>query len=200
MADENNENGNSTNTDENQNSTNPGDSSDAGGAANDSPKSLLDSDKYKNASPEEQRDMLVEQNRRLFARNQKPPAKHEEPNPKKPDPVPPANNSSSTQTPEGLSTKDVLKLRRDGFSEAEILEIDEQATNLGVPVSKLLSNETFKQGIEAKRKAKKVEQGTPGPTTRSVIKSSDGKPFSQLKTREERKAAFENRSVGNTSE
>lgn len=83
---------------------------------------------------------------------------------------PAEDDSSDDDTDDPLES--ALKLRAEGFSDQEILDLRKQARQLNVPVKTLLQNETFKQGIEARRKAAKeqqaVEQATPSPTSRTV--------------------------------
>jgi hypothetical protein len=87
-----------------------------------------------------------------------------------------------------LSVNDFLALRKEKFSDEEIALVAEEASKLGVPVTKVLSNSTFKAGIEALREKAKIEQATPNPSSRSTTVSN--KSFSAL-PKEQQKASYE---------
>lgn len=90
---------------------------------------------------------------------------------------PPASGNGSPQGQnEDLPVREVLELRKQGFSEGEILDLVDQAKSLGVPVGKILSNEHFKAGFEVKRSKGKSEANTPAPSFTSVT-SSTGKKW-----------------------
>ncbi|MCL5667325.1 MAG: hypothetical protein M1383_06170 [Patescibacteria group bacterium] len=112
----------------------------------------------------------------------------------KPDSQPKPDASPQPAKPEQVSQdlpiKDVLKLKSEGYSDAEILEIAEQANSMKISVSALLNNQTFKKGIEANRAEKKVNQGTPAPSQRAAF-SQKAKSIKDLKTPAERQAAFD---------
>ena len=93
-------------------------------------------------------------------------------------PVAPSDETS-------LSTRDFLKLRKEGYSDNEVLNIVEQSETLGVPVSKLIDNPLFKKAIEAGRSEAEAEQATPAPSQASV-KIGD-KPVSEMTNDEKRK-------------
>ena len=102
------------------------------------------------------------------------------------------------QGSQDLPIKDVLKLKSEGFTDAEILEIAEQANSMKISVSALLSNPTFKKGIEATRAEKKVDQGTPAPSQRAAF-SQKARAIKDLKTPAERQAAFDAQKRGKRS-
>jgi hypothetical protein len=56
-----------------------------------------------------------------------------------------------------LSITEVLKLRDEGYSDKEILDLTEHAKSLGVPVEKILTNPVFKQGMVAEREKARVD-------------------------------------------
>lgn len=116
------------------------------------------------------------------------PPKQEQP-PKKPESE--QAPAKDLKAPE-LSVTDVLSLKNEGFSDAEILGFSTDARNMGVPVSSLVSNETYKAGIEAKRAKAKVKAETPATSQRGGFQYK-GKPFSALKSDDDRRAAFESR-------
>lgn len=97
----------------------------------------------------------------------------------------------AAQSPEvkgDLSINDFLTLRKEKFSDEEIAMVAEEASKLGVPVTKVLSNSTFKAGIEAIRERAKIEQATPAPSNRSNTVSN--KQFAAL-PKDQQKASYE---------
>lgn len=116
-----------------------------------------------------------------------------------PKPNAPANEQPKPeQGSQDLPIKEVLRLRSEGYSEAEILEIAEQANSMKVSVTQLLGNEIFKKGIEAKRQQEKVNQTTPGPSQRAGF-ASKAKSIKDLKTPAERQAKFDELKKGKRS-
>lgn len=91
--------------------------------------------------------------------------------------TPPAAQPAQPVTPD-LSIKEVLKLRKEGFSDEEILNLSERANSLGVPVDKILSDPIFKSGIAAEREKARIEQGTPVSTPSSSI--VNGKSWDEI--------------------
>ncbi len=106
--------------------------------------------------------------------------------------------AKSEQGSQDLPIKDVLKLKSEGFTDAEILDIAEQANSMKISVSALLSNPTFKKGIEAARAEKKVDQTTPAPSQRAAF-SQKARSIKDLKTPAERQAAFDQTKRGKRS-
>lgn len=76
----------------------------------------------------------------------------------------PASNAAAPTPEPDIPVRELLSLRSEGYSEKEILELVDEAKNLGIPVKKILQNPTFKQGLEVKRSKAKAEQNTPSPT------------------------------------
>lgn len=94
----------------------------------------------------------------------------------------------------GLTTRDVLRLRADGWNDKEILAVEEEATSMGVSPSKLLESSLYKAGLEARRAKERSEQATPSPSSRSSLTVGD-KPFN--KAMETAKSVDEVKSVFN---
>jgi len=114
-------------------------------------------------------------------------------NPVQSDQQPKPNASPEPGKPEqksDLTVSEVLKLRSEGFTESEILQIADQANKMKVSVNDLLTNEIFKKGIEAQRQQEKVNQTTPGPSQRGAF-SSKARDIKDLKTPAERQAKFD---------
>ena len=100
--------------------------------------------------------------------------------PKKPEPVVPE-----------LSIKEVLKLRKEGFSDEEILDLTERAQSLGTPVEKVLSDPIFKAGMEARREKARAEGAVPPSGSPSL--TAGGKSWDDIAlkgTPEEQSQAF----------
>ena len=131
---------------------------------------------------------LVETNKRLFARAKK---AEEELKSYKPKEKPEAKEKPSEELQfTDLKTREVLELRAEGYSDAEILQLHEQASRFGTPISKLKDNPLIKEGMEALRKKAKAAQATPAPSSRSSSLSLKGKSYGELKTDTERREAF----------
>jgi hypothetical protein len=77
------------------------------------------------------------------------------------------------ETPKSETTADpieaLLKLKADGFTDAEVLDLRAQARTLNVDVNTLLANPIFKAGMESKRQKAQIEQATPNPSGRSFV-------------------------------
>lgn len=135
---------------------------------------------------------LIETNKRLYAR-----AKKAEEETKQLREKPKSDEAPKATQDSGLPVRTVLELRKDGYSDAEILELEDESKKLNVPVSTLLSNDLFKKGLEAKRREAKIAQGTPTPSSRSGFFSEKGKSFSEMSA-DERRATFNARMAGNS--
>lgn len=99
-----------------------------------------------------------------------------------------APSAKAEEKAAGITIEQVLQLRNEGYSEGEILNLSSKAKGLGVSVDKLLSDETFKAGIQAEREKAKVESATPAPSTSSP--KIGGKTFEEM-TDAERKANWD---------
>lgn len=93
-----------------------------------------------------------------------------------------------TPAPQADDIEAVLRLRSEGYSDKEILEVRSKAKKYGVPIVNLLEDDLIKSGIEAGRAKAKVEQATPQPSTRSNP-TVGGKEFNQM-TPDERSKNF----------
>jgi len=99
-----------------------------------------------------------------------------------------ASNLSDTSSND-LSARDILKLKKDGYSDDEILELDEYSQRFNVPIKEIMEDDIIKAGIEKKREKAKVDQATPAPSKRSGA-PVNGKTWSEM-NREERVENFE---------
>lgn len=103
---------------------------------------------------------LVEKNKQLFAR-----AKKAEEELKELRSKPESIKQEVSSQPDEIDT--VLQLRTEGFTDEEIRELRGQAKKFGVGVSEVVSNPLIKEGIEARRAKRQVEQNTPPPSSRT---------------------------------
>lgn len=99
----------------------------------------------------------------------------------------PEPKKEEAATEASISVVDLLELRKQDFSEAEILDIHNEAKSLGVPIAKLLKNDLFKEGLERKREKAKVSQATPAPSQKVAPVFEGKKSFEEL-SEKERKA------------
>ena len=117
---------------------------------------------------------LVEKNKKLFARAKKAEEdrkslkeklvaleKKEEAVASKPTP---ANVHQS-----GDEIEDVLNLRSQGYSDAEVLTARKYAKRMNTTISEVLNDTFFKAGIDAQRTKAKSEQATPAPSNRTSV-------------------------------
>lgn len=84
---------------------------------------------------------------------------------------------SAPQAPDDIET--VLRLRSEGYSDKEVLDIRSKAKKYNIPIASLLEDDLLKAGIEANRQKAKVEQATPAPSARSGFLGKSGKSFAE---------------------
>ena len=98
---------------------------------------------------------------------------------------PPVEDKADKPVAKELNVREVLELKGKGYTEGEILRIDNYARKYGVPYQELLEDELFKAGMEARRKEDRVEQATPASTNRSI--TINKKSFKDMSEDERRK-------------
>lgn len=126
---------------------------------------------------------LKSQNQQLYARLKK-----------KSEPEKKEEKPKETKDTQDLTVNTLLDLQAQGFSPAEIKAIVDESKDLGVSVSKVVSNEKFMAGFKSHfdeiKKKEDFNKSTPSSTGGSTLAEIGKKPVKDMNS-DEKQAAFE---------
>lgn len=126
---------------------------------------------------------LKSQNQQLYARLKKSKSEPEK-----------KSEVKETKTTEDFTVNTLLDLQAQGFSPAEIKAIVDESKDLGISVSKVVSNEKFMKGFKSHfdeiKKKDDFNKATPSSTGGSTLAEIGKKPVKDM-TADEKQGAFE---------